>query len=168
MIAIFDIVAGGIRPARAEIDGEHRLDAGEAAPVDELVGAEGVRLGRFPGEIEPPRPRLDGADAVLPIIAGDEIAAGIAHDGGAQLAHQGEHVAAKTVRIGGRVARLEDAAIDAAAEMLDEGAEQAAIGRADGEIPMKTYGDVTHGAISPSRENPAPPLSPRRATGRSS
>ena len=29
--------------ARAEVDREHRLDAGRAAPVDELVGAERVR-----------------------------------------------------------------------------------------------------------------------------
>ena len=34
------------------------------------------------------------------------------------------------------MARLEDAAIDAAAEMLDEGAEQPRVGRADGEIAV--------------------------------
>ena len=45
--------------ARAEVDREHRLDAGAPAPVDELVGAERVGLGRQPGEVEPPRPALD-------------------------------------------------------------------------------------------------------------
>ena len=42
------------------------------------------------------------------------------------------------------MAGLEDAAIDAAAEMLDEGAEQAWIGAADGEIAMQADVDVTH------------------------
>jgi hypothetical protein len=40
--------------------------------------------------------------------------------------------------------RLEDAAIDAAAEMLDEGAEQVRVGGADGEIAMQADLDVTH------------------------
>lgn len=42
-----------------------------------------------------------------------------------------EHVAAKTSLIGGRVARLVEAAIDAAAQMLDESAEQARVDATD-------------------------------------
>ena len=42
------------------------------------------------------------------------------------------------------MARLEDAAIDAAAEMFDEGAEQARVGAADGEIAVQADLDVTH------------------------
>ena len=71
---------------------------------------------------------LDRADAVLPIVAGDEVAAGIAHDRRAELLDEGEHVAAEALRVGGRMAGLVDAAIDATAEMLDEGAEQAGVG----------------------------------------
>ena len=55
---------------------------------------------------------------------------------GAELAHQRQHVLAEALGVGGRVAGLVDAAIDAAAEMLDEGAEQARIGAADGEIAI--------------------------------
>ena len=43
------------------------------------------------------------------------------------------------------MAGLEDAAIHAAAEMLDEGAEQARMGGADREIAMQADLDVTHG-----------------------
>ena len=136
VVAVLDIVARRVRPARAEIDGEHRLDAGELAPVDEFVGAEGVRLGGEPGEVEAPRPLLDRPHPVLPIVAGDEIAARIAHDRGGELAHQRQHVAAKAALVGGRVAGLEDALVDAAAEMLDEGAEQAPIRRADDEVAI--------------------------------
>jgi hypothetical protein len=38
---------------------------------------------------------------------------------------------AEALGVGGRMAGLEDAAVDAAAEMLDEGAEQARMRRAD-------------------------------------
>ena len=134
MVAVLDQVARGIAAARAEVDRQHRLDVGGAAPVDEFVGAELVGLGRHPGEIEPARPLVHRADAVLPVVAGDEVAAGIAHDGRRQLAHQRQHVAAEALGVGGGMAGLEDAAIDAAAEMLDEGAEQARIGGADRDV----------------------------------
>ena len=147
VVAVLDHVAGRIAAARAEIDRQHRLDVRGAAPVDELVGAELVGLGRHPGEVEPARPLGDGADAVLPIVAGDEVAAGIAHDGRRELAHQLEHVLAEALGVGGRMAGLEDAAIHAAAEMLDEGAEQARVGGADREIAMKADLDVTHGKL---------------------
>ena len=55
---------------------------------------------------------------------------------GAELAHQRQHVAAEAALVGGRVAGLEDALVDAAAEMLDEGAEQAPIRRADDEVAI--------------------------------
>src|SRR6185436_14803475 len=60
---------------------------------------------------------------------------------------QRQHVLAEALRVGGRMAGLEDAAVDAAAEMLDEGAEQARMGAADREIAMATDLDVTHGRL---------------------
>ena len=45
-----------------------------------------------------------------------------------------------------------DAAIDAAAEMLDEGAEQARIGVADGEIPVDQNVGFPHGLLSGALE----------------
>src|SRR3546814_7487153 len=112
----------------------HRLDVGGLAPVHEFVGAELVGLGRAPGEIEPDGALVLGADAVFPIIAREEIAARIAHDRGPQLADQREHVAAETVGVGGVMAGFVDAAIDAAAAMLDEAAEDVPWGGGDHEI----------------------------------
>ncbi len=86
MVAVLDESPGLVDAAGAEIDAEHGLDADLPAPVDEFVGAEGVRLGREPREVEPPGPVLLGADAVLPVVAGQEVAAGIAHDSRAELA----------------------------------------------------------------------------------
>ena len=97
MVAVLDQVARRIAAARAEIDRQHRLDARGAAPVDEFVGAELVGLGRHPGEVEPARALRDRADAVLPVVAGDEVAARIAHDRRRQLAHQRQHVPAEAL-----------------------------------------------------------------------
>ena len=136
-IAVFDQVARRIRPARSEIHDQHRLNLGRAAPVDELVGAKTIGLDAAPREVEASRPAGERPDAIFPIVAGDEITAGIAHDRGAKLAHELNDVAAETARIRAGVPRLEDPAIDAAAEMLDKGAEQAAVDGADLEIPVQ-------------------------------
>ena len=66
---------------------------------------------------------------------------------GAELAHQRQHVAAEALLVGGRMAGLVDAAIDAAAEMLDEGAEQARVGLADGEVAVEEDAGVTHAML---------------------
>ena len=47
--------------ARAQVHGEHRFDADEPRPLDELVGPDEVRLDRPPGEV---RPRRSAALAV--------------------------------------------------------------------------------------------------------
>jgi len=73
------------------------------------------------------RPIIDGTDAVFPIIGGDGVAARIADDRESELLDEIEHVATKAALVGGRVAGLVDAAIDAATQMLDEGAEQAPV-----------------------------------------
>ncbi len=94
---------------------------------------------------------VDGSDPVLPIVAGDEVAARIAHDRRAELLDEGEHVAAEAVRIGGRMAGLVDAAIDATAEMLDEGAEQAGVGSADREVAIEHHCRCSHRYVSGTR-----------------
>ena len=148
MVAVLEQVARRIAATGAEIDREHRLDAGQAAPVDELVGAERVGLGRHPGEVEAPGPLGHRADAVFPIVAGDEVAARIAHDGGPELAHQLQHVLPKAAFVGTGMTGLEDAAIDAAAQMLDEGAEQSVIGSRDGGIAIEVDLCGKHATIS--------------------
>ena len=55
-----------------------------------------------------------------------------------------EHVAAEALLVGGGVAGLVDAAIDAAPEVLDEGAEQARIGVADREVAIHQNGGFSH------------------------
>jgi hypothetical protein len=119
-IAVFDKVARRIRPARSEIYDQHRLDLSRATPVDELVGAKTIGLDAAPCEVEAYRPAGERPDTIFPIVAGDEIAAGIAHNRGAELAHERDDVTAETARIRARVPGLEDPAIDAAAEMLSK------------------------------------------------
>ena len=78
MVAVLNEVTGSVGSAGAEIDRNHRLGAGMLCPGGELVRAHSVRLDGLPGKIKTPRPLLDRSDTVLPIIAGDEVAAGIA------------------------------------------------------------------------------------------
>ena len=145
VVAILDHVARLVACKRAKIDREHRLHLRRTAPVDELIGAEGVGLGGEPGQIEPLGPLRNGADPVPPVVARDEIAARIAHDGRAQFTHQRQHILAEALLVGSCMARLVDAAVNAAAEMLHEGAEQARVGFSDREIPVDHYFGVTHG-----------------------
>ena len=157
MVAILDEVACGIAAARAEIDGEHGLDLRGAAPIHELIGAERVGLGREPGEVQPGRTLIGRAHPVLPIVAGNEIAAGIAHDGRPELLDERQHVAPETLLVGGRMAGLVDAAVDATTKMLDEGAEQARVGLTDGEVAIEKNAGLPHvGILHKSRMRSAP------------
>ena len=133
MVRVFEQVTGLLDAAHAQVDRHHRLDAGLAGPRHELVQAERVRLDGLPGEVEPARTVVDRTDAVLPAVAGDEVAARIPDDRDAQLARQLQHVAAKPARVGSGVTRLVHAAVDAPPHVLDERAEQPAVDRPDGE-----------------------------------
>ena len=101
-------------------------------PARELVQPDLVRLERVPREVEPLRPPLARADAVLPSVAGNEVATRVADGGYAELAHQIHHVGPETVRVRGWMPGLIDPVVDAPTEVLDEGAEQAAVQRTDG------------------------------------
>jgi hypothetical protein len=116
----------------AEVDRDHRLAAGLRVPVGELVHADLVRLGGVPGEVATHRPLLLRADAVLPAVAGDEVAARVADRRHAELADQLEHVLPEPLLVGRRVAGLVDAVVDAPPEVLHEGSEDPSIDRADG------------------------------------
>ena len=59
-----------------------------------------------------------------------------------------EHVAAEAVLVGRRMAGLEDAAIDAAAQVLDEGTEQAGVGVADHDVASKLHVSLAHRGLS--------------------
>ncbi len=80
--------------------------------------------------------RSDGPDPVLPIVARHEVTARVADDGGAEFAGEVHDVAAKPLVVGRGMTRLEDAAVDATPEMLDEGAEDAAVEIGQNEIAV--------------------------------
>ncbi len=79
-VAVLDVGDGHLDRAGAEVQPEQRLGAHHAAPLEELVGAELVRLERIPGTIEHHRTLRLRADPVEPVVARDEIAPRIAND----------------------------------------------------------------------------------------
>jgi hypothetical protein len=136
-VDVFDEVARLVEAARAEIDREHHLRADRRAPVGELVHADGVRFGRVPGEVEAGRALVARADAVLPIVGRDEVAARIAHDGTVQRLDEFDHVAAHAVGVGGRVTGLVDAGVDRAAEVLEKCAVDPVVDHRDAVVAMR-------------------------------
>ena len=123
--------------------------SGLAAPGDKFIQPEFICLGASPCEIKAPRALFPRADAVFPVVAGDEIAAGVTHDWHVELADKLENVATETVGVGGRVAGFVNAAVDATSEMLNKTAEEARIYGADGVSLVQCYVCCGfHGAVN--------------------
>src|SRR5699024_12567579 len=94
-----------------------------------------------PGECWWGRPLLLRVTAVLPVVAGDAVAARVAYGADPVLAGQGEDVGAEAVLVGRRVLRLVGPGVHAAAEVSDEGAEGAAAHGGDTEGGVQGEGD---------------------------
>lgn len=122
--------------ARAHIEREVGRGAHDLAPLEELVGAKLVRLGGVPGQVHPSREKsatqsrdkgssggallgsvLAGADAVLPVVGGAEVTAGVADHGAVQLLEGLDDILAVAVLVGERAAGVVEAAVDAAAHV---------------------------------------------------
>ena len=131
VVGVLEQVEGRFDAAGAEVDGHHQLGAGELAPAREFVHAHLVGFERVPGEVAADGPLLARAHAVFPAVAGDEVPAGVADGAGAELLDEFDDVEPEAVLVGGGVARLVDAVVDAAAQVFHEGAENAAADRGD-------------------------------------
>ena len=132
-----------VRRAGAHVHADVGLGPQRAAVADELVGAEAVGFLRVPGELGPAWPVVHRPHTVEPVVAAHEVPAGPAEDGDAERADRVEHVAAKAGGVAQWRAFVEDPAVDAAAEVLDEVAEDAAIDGAD--APRQIDADARHG-----------------------
>jgi hypothetical protein len=133
VVAVLQQVEGLRDAAGAEVDRHHRLDVGLPAPRGELVDPELVGLDRTPGQVEAPGSLVKRPDAVLPAVAGDEVAARVADRRRPELADQLEHVASEAPGVRRGVVRLVEAGVDAAAHVLGEGTEQSSVHGADAE-----------------------------------
>ena len=110
--------------------------------------ADLVGLGRVPSEIKSRRPLLARANAVFPIVGGDEIAAGIANDRDLEFANEVDDVLAHPVRVGAFMVGLVDAGVDRAPEMLEEGAVQAIVDCRDLVVPIGDNRGAHHSSIN--------------------
>src|SRR5262249_20833064 len=98
-IAVFDERRRALGCTGSKIHRQERIDAGEPAPADELVRPELVRFDRVPCPFEDLGSFLLRPDAVQPAVAGNEIAAGIAHDRDTERMDLFEYIFAKAVGV---------------------------------------------------------------------
>ena len=115
------------RRAGADVGGQVGLGAGEAAEPDELVNAEGVGFGVVEAGGHALLPEVVGAgagpaaDAVAPVVAVGEAAAGPAVVGGGDALHVVDELTADAVDVGDfGIAADPDAVVDDGAEVFDE------------------------------------------------
>ncbi|VXC24643.1 hypothetical protein ARTHRO8AJ_440115 [Arthrobacter sp. 8AJ] len=87
----------------------------------------------MPGQVQAGRTLVHRAHAVLPAVAGDEVAARVAHGGNAKFTGQFQDVLAEAVLIGVRVSGFEDPGVDAPAQVLNERAKRSTADGAHGE-----------------------------------
>ena len=164
VVAVLDEFTGFVGAARAQVDGPHGFDVGGLAPFHELVGAELVGFGAGPGQVQAHRAVGRGANTVFPVIARYKVAAGVAHDGGAEFAGQLHHVAAKAACIGRGVAGFIDTGVDRAAQVFDKTAEDAPVKVRDGEVAVDDQAGGDHGVLpvkKRERRGLGPPTRPR-------
>ena len=130
-IAIFHPLLG-LRPgAGAEVGADVGLGADRLHVVEELVSAEAVGFDGAPRHFEARRALVARAYAVAPVVVGGEVAARPAEERDIQFADGLQDVLAEAVGIGEGRLLLENPAVDAAAEMLDEVAVEQGIDVAD-------------------------------------
>ncbi len=142
-VAVFHPRLRLVHGARAHVDADVGLGAHRATILDELVGAEPIRLLRIPGELAPARPIVDRSHAIPPVVSADEIAAGPSQDGYAQRSYRIEHITPEPSLVTERRPLIENAAVDAAADMLDEVPKDPPVHRPD--LPMQVDPYRGHG-----------------------
>jgi hypothetical protein len=143
-VAVLHPRLGLVHRPRAHVDADERLGAEHAAVLDELVGAESVGLLRVPGQLAAPETLRPGADTVEPVVAADEVAARPPQDRNAQRPGGVEDVAPEAALVAERRALVVDAAVDAAAQVLDELPEDARVHGA--QTPRQVDADAIHRA----------------------
>ena len=143
-VAVLDPRLGFVHGARAHVDADVRLGVEDAAVLEKFVRAEAVRLLRVPRELAPARPVRRRPDAVEPVIPAHEVPARPPEHGDPERADRVQHVPPEPARVAQGRALVVHAPVDAAAEVLDEVAEDPPVHGADpaGEVDR----DPGHGA----------------------
>ena len=113
-----------IKRAGAQIDCHHRRNLRGAAPIYKLVRAKLVALDGLPSQLALTRSLCARPHPIQPVVATDEVAARITHDGIALLTHRRQHIAPEAALI--RMGRLWliQTAINAAPHVLGKTTKQ--------------------------------------------
>ena len=128
-VAVLNQSSSLFRSSRSKIEAHQRFGADSIAPGHEFIGAELIRVSCIPGFIQHARTAFLGADAVEPVVARNEIAAGISNDGNPHLAYLTDDIFAESVGVRELRAWIVNTLIDRTPQVLEEGAKKIAVER---------------------------------------
>ena len=136
-VAVFHQVPGLVRAAGAQVHRHHHVRSRFLGPGNKLMHAHLIALGGEPCHFRAAGAGRRRANAILPAVAGNEIAPGPAHQRYMQLLDQLQGVLPEALLVRSGVAGLIDTGIDGASQMLQEGAVDTRVHLADLIIPVK-------------------------------
>ena len=148
VVGVFHHVPGVFGAPGAQVDGVHHLSVGFLRPVSKFVHAHRVGFRGEPGQVQSLGPLILGADGVLPVKAGHEIAAGIAHHRHADFTYLFQHIPAEALLVRHGMARLVNAAVHCAAQVLDKGTVHPRVNGSDAVALIQGHGSLFHGRVS--------------------
>ena len=116
--------------AGTEVGAQIRFDPQNVAVSQKLVRAKAIVLHRAPGHLEARRPLVARTNAIHPVVVGREIPSRPAQQRDVESFHRFHHILAVAGGVGEFRAFVEDAAFDAAAQVLGEVSVEFAVDRA--------------------------------------
>ena len=149
-VGIFHTVCRVLQRARSQVHGVNRFRSGLLRPLQVFVVSHVVWDVLEPRHIQVGLPLVQGPDGVLPLPAGNEVAARQAHRGQAAFFQRLIKIPAQALFIRRRMFRVKHAPVNHGADRLQERAEQPSGNLADPEIRMDGHRCFLHLDILPS------------------
>ncbi len=138
-VAVFNQGSGLFRGSRAKIQTYQRRSAHRATPGNKFVGAELIGLDGVPGLFQHTGTIFSRSHTIQPMVAGDEVASGIANDGNSQVLYFFQDILAKPVRIRELGVWVVNTPVNRAAKMLEEGAKEVPVEGREGATGIEIH-----------------------------
>src|SRR5215831_15275968 len=126
-VAVLNQSGGLFGRAGAQIHGKQRCGSSHSGPCQIFIGAKLIAIDRVPGLVQHMRTVRSRANAIEPVVARHEVAAGIANDGNSDVLYFLDHILAESITVRKLGGRIVNSLVNRSAELLEEGAKHIAI-----------------------------------------